>query len=137
MGELEWVYPIKWTGGIRDPNRMPMELDITHAMSQVHNLAHSVRLRKDPDPSDLNHDTLSYKMYLQWVGGGDLNNLIIRHIQNGSQIPEPFIWYVLEALAECGVAMRQGDGWSPSSTEWESIIHRSVTLTAKDFYPRS
>jgi hypothetical protein len=116
---------LKWTGGVGDPNRMPLELDITHAMSHVDNFAHRVRLRKDPDQSHLNDDALSYRMYLQWVGGGDLYNLIDRHIQNGSMVPELFIWCVAEALADCGVAMRQGNGWAPPPRSgWQSIIHR-------------
>jgi hypothetical protein len=60
---------------------------------------------------------------------GDLGRLVQAYQARGERIPEPFVWYVAEALALCGKAMAQGDvpdedGEEEYPDDWKEVVHR-------------
>ena len=146
MSEEAWFDPTRWEGDMRSQNnKMPLELVVTHQMDRVANLQNTVRMRVAPDQHQHVDDaTLTFKMYLEWMGKGTLTALIDRHRRNGARIPEPMIWYVAEALALCGSAMFQGavpnengnvvaaGGWMHAilngrvvaPADWMEVVHR-------------
>ena len=92
MGEALWASPLFWEGNLGDPNRMPSEMAVTYAMSDF---VHSISLRAAPHQSHIDSEALSFRMYVEWAGSGDLAQLIRRHIGVPAvpvalpRIPEP------------------------------------------------
>ena len=89
----------------------------------VNNFHHVVRLRHLPDPVIVDDDNMTYRFYLAFEAHRDLCSLIHNHRQRNVHIPESMIWYIAEALAECGLAMQRGslDGVAAGG---EQIVHR-------------
>lgn len=112
-------------------------------MYNVRDLNHTVQLRVRPRPADVYQTNLSYRLYMQYASYGDLESLIENHIRSvpPQRIPEPFIWYVAEALALAGKAMTYGDLYGQAD-DWKHIIHRDLkpsnvflAESQRDFYP--
>ena len=62
----------------------------------------------------------SYRLFLNYAKHGDLQVLTYRHRASRTPVPEPFIWYVAECLAEFCAAMEDG-GINDKQPEWKQI----------------
>ena len=99
---------------------MPYEVTCNEQLSAAAGTQKVVRIRFSLPPDAL---TCSYKMYLKWAPHRDLADVIDQFWNQNEHIPEPMIWYVAEALAECGLAMEQG-GLDGPDADWDEIVHR-------------
>lgn len=129
MQEQEWINPARWEGDIRDPaTKTPFELTCNASMQSVHGLQNVAQLREAPHRGLIDNEACTYRVYIEWCAGQDLESLIDRHREANMPVPEPMIWYVAEVLAECGIAMEQGRSLPthpvPILTSWDEIVHR-------------
>lgn len=90
MGGSTWYDPTRWEGDIRsNDNKQPIELVVTDLMEDVRGMEYSVRMRVKPDYQlHLDNQQCSYRMYLEFMGKGDLSALIKAHQAREEQIPE-------------------------------------------------
>lgn len=86
-------------------------------------LRNVVRLRQGFPRDLIDNELLSYRFYTAWAAHIDLDQLIENHRRLGAHVPEPMVWYVAEALAECGKAMQHGSSGVPVPN-WDQIVHR-------------
>lgn len=119
-----------WNGEVLDfGERKPWEFTATADMANIQDLQHTVSLKAAPDTRHIDDELLSYRLYTAWAGFGDLDSLIQRHLQAPVRtVPEPFIWFVAEALAKAGHTMRFGHPTDASSNwNWgKEIVHRDL-----------
>lgn len=116
-------------GDARQPSeRVPWEIACHDALMDVADLTSVVRLRERFTPSgNLIDDELTmYKLYMDWCPCGDTSDIIEKHRASDNRIPEAFIWYVAESLADAAVAMERGtlDENGPPAKDWRPIVHR-------------
>lgn len=126
LSQKAWIEPTHWDGDVRDfDSRLPYELACNDALQRA-GLPYVVRIRGEVHQGLMDNEKCKYKVYLEWCPHKDLEDLIT-HQPDDSQIPEPFIWYVAEALAIAGCYMHEGgmrDGSSTLDPEWRQIVHR-------------
>ena len=121
-----WLDPRFWEGNVLDfNNRLPKEAVITRHMMDVQNLVHTVRLRVLPTPAHSDNVAFTYRMYLEFAPYGDLGLVLEDHIERDFPMPETFVWYLFEALAKAGLAMKQGHMDTPIPG-WKEIVHRDL-----------
>ena len=102
-----------------------MEISCHLAALDVSQFEGVVRLREGHHRSLIDHETKSFRVYVEWCPGGDLNDFIWRHRENKQSIPEPMLWYAFECLAECAKALEDGDMDDGRRVPgWQSIVHR-------------
>jgi hypothetical protein len=124
LPESGWLDPRYWEGDVLDfNNRLPKEAVITRDMMAIQNLVHTVRLRVIQTPAHADNVAFTYRLYLEFAPQGDLGALLDEHIEIDAPMPETFVWYVFEALAKAGLAMKQGDMDTPRDG-WKEIVHR-------------
>jgi hypothetical protein len=123
----EWALPWRWEGDVQDPDgKTPFKLTCNDTLQQA-GLPYIVRIRETVHRGLINNNKCSYRVYLEWCPYKDLPVLIDSCRNANDWIPEPFIWYIMEALAIAGCYMEEGK--SPDSTSalhpnWEQIVHR-------------
>ena len=94
-------------------------------------LEHTVTMRERLARRHIDDNTYSFRMYLHFMGKGDLGDMIHHYERTQQRIPEPMIWYTAEALALCGIAMHHGT--IPDDQNiinvvpgWREIVHRDL-----------
>lgn len=124
LTDKHWYDVRLWEGNVADDNaKVPLELACHDAMMDVPRFQNVIRLRERLHRGLIDHNFTRYKLYLEWSSKRDLEGLIQRYTAAGTHVPEPFIWYVAECLARCGLAMRQGDP-THANRDWTAIVHR-------------
>lgn len=96
-------------------------------MQAIDRFDHVVRLRNGDNRDVIDHDAKTFRLYVEWCPNGDLSSILNKYTANKEALPEPFLWNVLECLAECAKAMQDGD-IDPVSTAagWHEIVHRDL-----------
>ena len=126
-----WYSPRYFNGDVRDPNsKTPYELACHDALLRV-TKRNVVNFREDLHRGLIDHDACTFRLYLEWCQHQDLMDLIGMHAKANDTIAEPFVWYVAEALAECGLVMEHGvasvDELANAGNRerpWGQIVHR-------------
>ena len=128
FGEAGWIDPKQWEGDMRDPDgKTPNELACHESLLAV-TRRYVVGMRESVHRGLIDNDLLTFKVYLEFCRYKDLMDLVIEHSQpqHNIRFPEPFVWYVAEALATSGLAMEKGfammDGIQHD--DWKEIVHR-------------
>ncbi|KAI9805875.1 MAG: hypothetical protein M1825_000489 [Sarcosagium campestre] len=65
------------------------------------------------------------RMYLEFCRHRDLGELWTRYRRWRQYFPEAFLWYVLLALCEAALVMKEGH---PKATNWMEIVHRDIKM---------
>lgn len=133
MGEKQWADARLFDGDVKDPtSKVPWKLACYDALMDVPGLESVAPLRgRLADGGELvNDEFMSFRMYMDWCPHGDLADVIDTYEtkrRNGEdeRIPEALIWYVAEALADCGTAMAHGTITQEGEVDgWRKITHR-------------
>ena len=121
----DWYDVRQHDGDSRDPDsRTPNETACHNAMLGVNGLDYVPRLREGARRDLIDQDAMKFRMYIEWCQNRDLGDLIDSFARDQRPIPEPFIWYVAEGLAECALAMAQGSITQDQVDGWREIVHR-------------
>ncbi|KAF2169383.1 hypothetical protein M409DRAFT_52632 [Zasmidium cellare ATCC 36951] len=65
------------------------------------------------------------RMYVEYCGEGDLNDVFSAyHLQQG-YVPLPFLWVLFKALVEGGLLMKKGST-TEAVDDWKEIVHRDL-----------
>lgn len=68
-----------------------------------------------------------HRIFMEFCPRGDLASVWSYYKDDRARyVPEPFIWYCAEALAEAGVIMLQGELENNPVSDWVPIIHRDL-----------
>lgn len=131
-----WTDARKWAGDMRRiRDRWPNELECQDTMMGIDQPSHFVPLRIRKQRRWIDTVAQSYRVYTPWCMNRDLHSVISLHIDQGTPIPEPFIWYVAETLGKCSYMMTYGHWPGPGAgpldnafqiktPDWKSIVHR-------------
>ena len=125
MTEARWWDPREFEGDVtNDAVKVPWEVATHTAMEAVPDANNIAELRRPFNRNlDMHSDLTMYHLYLRWCPHGDLSLLLKRYVMYQGTVPEPFCWYVFQALAECGLAMEKG-GVDHRAKDWDEIVHR-------------
>ena len=118
-----------WDGDLRVPASLtPWEIATHEAMLDIPHLQHVVRLRESGRRELINHAERRFRLYIDWCPHGDLKSLIHTFEDAGRPVPEPLIWCIAEALAECAVAMAEGRVSNKGGPleDWREVVHRDI-----------
>ena len=66
---------------------------------------------------------MAYRLYMPYYPFGDVTNVMAWHGED--HVPEPFVWWLFEALVEAALCMEQGD-LNAAVADWEAIVHRDI-----------
>ena len=137
LSEGSWTYPLCWDGDVRNPDtKVPNELSCHSAVMKVIGAKNVVRLRGDVHRGLIDNESCTYRIYTEWSQHRDLHELISHYrervqVNATAHMPEPMVWYIAEALADCGHAMElglipppPGFDWSTLRLSWKQIVHR-------------
>ncbi|KAK5137948.1 hypothetical protein LTR08_005744 [Meristemomyces frigidus] len=145
MSRQQWSSAEFIDGNVRDARgRMPLETACHAAMATVRSRSSSglpapaapQRLVPNLYSCTVSDPTRTYSLYMEYCPFGDLAGMIRRYTEADEYIPEPFLWYVFQTLAEAGIAMERGSQsliasvrrWPADrygKVDWE-IVHRDL-----------
>ena len=122
---------------MRDPaSKIPWEPYIHDILTQLPGLDNVVRLRTGGAYiQDLvDHQSRSFRLYVEWCPHGDLHDLICGFANDGEDIPEPWLWNVADCLFECIAMMKDGSLIGiDRPADWSEIVHRYGQLSRHFF----
>ena len=128
FSKTDWYDARKFAGNMRDPaSKIPWEPYIHNILTQLPGLDNVVRLRTGGAyiQDYVDHESRSFRLYVEWCPHGDLHDLICRSAKDAEDIPEPWLWNVAECLFECVAMMKDGslEGRNRPA-DWCEIVHR-------------
>ena len=123
LSRSDWADARLWHGNFQDDNRRHVEAVC------MDNLQHSAVPELFGYCTDI--DLLRYTLYMEYCSLGTLSDVIRRHTgTDGASIaiPEPFMWRVLQGLAEVGSYMETGNANGGTTVEpgWQEIVRRDL-----------
>lgn len=123
--EDQFRHPIFWHGDTSDAKFgeecVPMEYHTQKLVSQARALDshNTVKLLAPPQ---VRWDRQEYRLYMEHVPDGDLDDLIKKHVTHNEPIPETFLWMVFHALLNNALIMQQGE-LDNALDPWSQIVH--------------
>lgn len=106
-----------WTRD-RDGEKIPSEVKMLYDLRSRTDYAVKIRNWR------IEHRRKVHRMFLEYCARGDLYKVWAGYSEKSTWVPEPFLWYCAEAMAEVGVLLLQGDLDRNPVSDWVPIIHR-------------